>query len=164
MSVYSSDYSLSSVNSHNENIYNTQKLEKSSKYRLRRIFKKILKKFIKNTSKKSSKQLCKCRNTTTTNNSYDFESEICDNSANETLETRILDEIRDCGDNSAVFVYGENEFLVPVNKSQPYVPVHFARTEAGTFFWTSLKNNNNSCTAEQLPELRQTQYDRWVQA
>jgi hypothetical protein len=160
MSVYSSDYSLSSVNSHNENIYNTQKLEKSSKYRLRKIFKKILKTFIKNTSSKKSRkqQTCNCRNTT-----YDFESEICDNSANETLETRILDEIRDCGDNSAVFVYGENEYLIPVNKNQPYVPVHFARTEAGTFFWTSF-NANNSCVAEQLPELKQNQFDRWVQA
>lgn len=160
MSIYSSDESLSSVNSHNENIYNTQKLEKSSKYRLRKLFKKILRAFIKSSkSKKTSKVICKCQHDDTTiSNSYEFESEICDNAANETLETRILDEIRDCGDNSAVFVYDENEFLVPINKRQPYIPVHFARTEAGTFFWTSVDNQADH------PEMRHHQYDRWVQA
>lgn len=160
MSVYSSDYSLSSVNSHNENIYNEQKQQKSSKNRLRKLFKKILRAFFRSNSKKSPKFACKCQhNDTTISNSYEFESEICDNTANETLETRILDEIRDCGDNSAIFVYGENEFLVPVDKNQPFVPVHFARTDAGMCFWTTADRN-----IEQVPDIHHHQYDRWVQA
>lgn len=160
MSLYSSEESLSSVNSHNENIYNAQKQQKSPKYRLRKLFKKILRAFIHKSSKKSPKFACKCQHEDNTiSNSYEFESEICDNAANETLETRILDEIRDCGDNSAVFVYDDNEFLVPINKNQPYIPVHFARTDAGTFFWTSVDSQQ-----QQVSELRHNQYDRWVQA
>ena len=162
MSTYSSDYSMSSVNSINENIYNTQKQQKSPRYRLRKIFKPILKMLLQ---KKNKKAVCTCKNTST--DSYDYSSEIYDNASNETLETRIIDEIRDCKENSAVIMYGENEdYLMKVDREQTFVPVHFARTDAGTFFWTSF-SNQGFCHQEenlQLPQLNNHKYDRWIQA
>lgn len=148
---------MSSVNSANENIYNAQKQAKSAKYRLRKIFKPILKMLLMK-GKKSPKHVCKCKNSAF--NSYDYSSEISDNDSNETLETRILDEIRDCGDDAAVYVYGEDH-LVPINKHNSYVPVHFARTHEGTFFWTTFDNKINE---SQLPQLNSSRFDRWIQA
>lgn len=159
MSTYASDYSMESINSINENIYNAQKQQKSSKYRLRKIFKPILKMLLQKNKK------CQCKNTST--DSYDYSSEIFDNASNETLETRIMDEIRDCKENSAVIMYGENEdYLMKVDREQTFVPVHFARTDTGTFFWTSF-SNQGFCHQEesvQLPQLHFHKYDRWIQA
>lgn len=163
MSTYSSDYSMSSINSINENIYNAQKQQKSPKYRLRKIFKPILRMLLQKRNKKAAS--CTCKNTST--DSYDYASEIDDNASNETLETRIMDEIRDCNENSAVIMYGENEdYLMKVNREQTFVPVHFARTDTGTFFWTSF-SNQGFCHQEenlQLPQLHSHKYDRWIQA
>lgn len=157
MSSYSSEYSMDSVNSINENIYNARKLAKSPKYRLRKIFKPILKMLHK--GKKTNKHLCKCQSF----DSYDY---AADNDSNETLETRILDEIRDAGDNSAVYVYGDEDRLLPVDRQQTFVPVHFARTDAGTFFWTTFGNSNDEVydDTQQLPQLHLNRFDRWVQA
>jgi Enhancer of split M4 family len=162
MLSYPSEYSMSSVNSINENIYNAQKQQKSSKYRLRKIFKPILKMLLQ--QKKKKKTVCNCKNFSV--DSYDYSSEISDNDSNETLETRILDEIRDCKENSAIYVYGENDHLMPITNNQSYVPVHFARTQTGTFFWTTF-NNNAYCHQEDkisLPHTNFHKFDRWVQA
>jgi Enhancer of split M4 family len=162
MSAYSSDYTMSSVNSINENIYNAQKLAKSPKYRLRKIFKPILKMLLQKT-KKTNKNVCKCQRSPF--DSYDYASEISDNDSNETLETRILDEIRDCSDDSAVYVYGDEDQLVPVSRTQTFVPVHFARTETGTFFWTTFDDKSERYAEElQLPRLHLNRQDRWIQA
>lgn len=156
-----SEYSMSSINSINENIYNAQKLAKSPKHRLQKIFKPILKMLMQK-GRKSNKHICKCRNSSL--DSYDYSSEISDNDSNETLETRILDEIRDCGDDSAMYVYGDEDRLVPVNKTQTFVPVHFARTDAGTFFWTTFDNKSDFNPELQLPQLHLNRFDRWIQA
>lgn len=162
MSTYASDYSMSSINSINENIYNTQKQQKSPKYRLRKIFKPLLKMLLQKKKQKKT-TTCTCRNTSI--DSYDYSSEISDNASNETLETRIIDEIRECKENSAVYVYGENEHFMPVQQDQTFVPVHFARTETGTFFWTSF-SNQGFCHQEEesLPQQHFHKYDRWIQA
>jgi hypothetical protein len=154
---------MSSVNSHNENIYNAQKQQKSSKYRLRKIFKPLLKMLLQKKNKKLDKQRICHRHQ---NSSYDYSSEISDNDANETLETRIIDEIRDCKEDSAIYIYGnEHDYLMKVDKQQTYVPVHFARTHNGTFFWTSFNNEGFNCANhENLPQLNFHRFDRWVQA
>lgn len=153
MSSFSSEYSMTSVNSINENIYNSQKQAKTSKYRLRKIFKPLLKILLKKTTKNS----CKF-NKNSSFESYDYASE---NDANETLETRILEEIR--SENSSVYVYDSAEQLVPVDKTQTFVPVHFARTNAGTFFWTTF-DESERFSDDQLPELQYNRCDRWIQA
>jgi hypothetical protein len=161
MSTYASDYSMSSINSINENIYNSQKQQKSPKYRLRKIFKPLLKMLLQKKKQKKT-TTCSCRNTSY--DSYDYSSEISDNASNETLETRIIDEIRECKDNSAVYVYGENDRFMPVQQDQTFVPVHFARTETGTFFWTSFSNQGFCHQEESLPQQHFHKYDRWIQA
>lgn len=160
MSAYTSEYTMSSNNSINENIYNTQKLKRSPSYRLKKMLKPLLKMLLQKT-KKSNKHLCKCRNSSI--DSYDYASEIDDNNANETLETRIHDEIRDSEEDSAVYVYGEEHQLMKVNSQQTFIPVHFARTEAGTFFWTTFEDKS-SIMESQLPQLNGHQFDRWIQA
>jgi hypothetical protein len=156
MSSFSSDYSMTSVNSINENIYNAQKQAKTSKYRLRKIFKPLLKILLQK-GKKTNKTSCNC-NKNSSFDSYDYAS---DNDANETLETRILEEIR--SENSSIYVYDSEEQLVPVNKTQTFVPVHFARTNAGTFFWTTF-DESERFSDDQLPELQHNRFDRWIQA
>uniref|UniRef100_A0A1B0A6M0 Enhancer of split malpha protein n=1 Tax=Glossina pallidipes TaxID=7398 RepID=A0A1B0A6M0_GLOPL len=88
-----------------------------------------------------------------------------DNLANERLEQRLYNEIRHCEANAAVIVQqGQQHLLVPVTRQQNYIPVHFARTNDGTFFWTSMvmnaKNHYNEwdlCTTTH-------HLDRWGQA
>lgn len=158
MSSFASEYSMTSVNSINENIYNARKQAKTSKYRLRKIFKPILKMLLQK-GKKTNKH-CNC-NKNSSFESYDYASE---NDANETLETRILDEIRDCSNNSAIYVYGDEEQLVPVDRNQTFVPVHFARTNVGTFFWTTFDDKSERFSDDQLPQLHHNRHDRWIQA
>lgn len=162
MSSYTSEYCMSGVNSINDNIYNAQKQAKTSKYRLRKIFKSILKTMLQKGRKTNRHHVCKCKNSSY--ESYDYATEISDNDSNETLETRILDEIRDCNDDSAFYVYGDEDQLVPVDRHQTFVPVHFARTNVGTFFWTTFDSQSDCYTENQLPELHLNQFDRWIQA
>lgn len=151
MLSFESEYSMSSINSINDNIFNN-KLAKSSKYRFRKIFKPILKMLLQK-NKKTKKPICNCRN------SYDNSSEISDNSLNERLEKNILNEIKNSVYPNIYVSDNENQlFLVP--RHQPYVPVHFARTNVGTFFWTTFDDNMES----QLPQLQFNRYDRWIQA
>lgn len=82
-----------------------------------------------------------------------------DNLANEALEQRIYNEIRQCPSNAAVLVHqGKQQLLVPVHPQQNYIPVHFARTNSGTFFWTSM-----DLAKHQELQMR-NQLDRWAQA
>jgi len=84
-----------------------------------------------------------------------------DNLANEALEKRIYTEIRQCPQNAAVIVQQDQKHcIVPVHPEQKFIPVHFARTSNGTFFWTSLDANS---TRQQELQMR-AQYDRWGQA
>lgn len=82
-----------------------------------------------------------------------------DNVANEALEQRLYSEIRQCPNNAAVIVHqGQQQHIVPVNQQQNFIPVHFARTNSGTFFWTSM-----DMAKQQELQMRQ-QLDRWAQA
>ncbi|KAH8269954.1 hypothetical protein KR018_000338 [Drosophila ironensis] len=84
-----------------------------------------------------------------------------DNMANEHLENRLIDEIRQCAKEDAVIVYNENGSgeLMTIDQEDYYVPVHFARTNAGTFFWTSLQPKACEPYAIEWNFL-----DRWAQA
>lgn len=189
-SVYYNEYIISSNNSINENTLNAQKIKKSSSYKLKKILKPLIKMIKQSSGKQSTattkltttKTVCKCSNYSYEEEDferygdsvYDYTTEIDDNQFNEDLEDRIIDEIKNCDENSAFYVYdSENNCnLTPVYNEEIYVPVHFARTEAGTFFWTSMQRpvdcdlvESKDCSSDsQLPQLQQHCYDRWVQA
>ncbi|XP_054734932.1 enhancer of split malpha protein [Anastrepha obliqua] len=84
-----------------------------------------------------------------------------DNLANEALEQRLYAELQQCSstpESAAIIVReGDSQKIVPV-KQQQYIPVHFARTSNGTFFWTS-----TDMPRQHEHQLRQ-QLDRWGQA
>lgn len=158
------DYVISSNNSVNENSLNAKKA-RSTMHQIKRLLKSLL---VKRSSKRTAecgKQVC-CGDA-------DYLTEIEDNLANELLEARIFEEIDDCDEFAAVPVYNQGRMdIVPVYSGQKYIPVHFARTDAGTFFWTSVSSadsdisclgDKNAITRRQLPEL-QVPCDRWAQA
>lgn len=170
MSTYYNDYIIASNNSINENKYNTEKLAKSPSYKIKKILKPILRVLSKKSSKKTVKAANKSmESTNTTAQSYyeqqnDFwSSEIDENFANEELESRILNEINHCEDDAAIYVYNDDECeMHSVQRDQTFIPVHFARTEAGTFFWTTMQRP----VYDEEEEMSCWSHcgDRWVQA
>ncbi|CAH1116231.1 unnamed protein product [Phaedon cochleariae] len=149
-------------NSINDNKVNDRKT-KSPMHQIKKLIKCVLRRSNKNTYVKSPQPTY-----------FLEEDEVSDNIANEILENEIFEEIDHCEDFSAVPVYnesGEMDFL-PVERGQRYIPVHFARTEAGTFFWTSVagpdsdiccRGDKNAICNYQTAEL-QVPSDRWAQA
>lgn len=158
---FNAEYIVSSNNSINDNKVNDKKA-KSTIYQIKKLIKCVLKKNNKNSYRKNPQP------------SYFLdEDEIRDNIANEILENEIFEEIDTCPEFSAVPVYDNGEIdILPVSRGQRYIPVHFERTKAGTFFWTSISGpdadiastgDKNAICSYQTPEL-QTPCDRWAQA
>lgn len=161
----SNDFIAVSNNSINENKFNAKRA-KSKIHQIKRLIKPLLaliKRAPLNTYKKAPQP------------EYfdEHQSEIDDNLANELLENEIFEEIDECEEFSAISVYNNGHMdIVPVFRGQRYIPVHFARTEAGTFFWTSMvgpdcdlncQGDKNAITNYQRPEL-QVPACRWAQA
>lgn len=150
-------------NSINDNKVNDKKMKSSPIHQIKKLIKCVLKKNNKVSSYVKTQQP-----------NYFFDDiEISDNLANEILENEIFEEIDQCDDFAAVPVYENGAMSIhQVTRGQRYVPVHFARTEAGTFFWTSISGpdsdisyhgDKNAICNYQTPEL-QTPCDRWAQA
>lgn len=177
MSAYYNDYIIASHNSINENKYNSEKLAKSPSYKIKKILKPILR-ILRKKNKNSSISSASSNSSNSTNTTkiqqtsldcfeyqQDFwSSEVEDNLANEELEARILDEIAHCEDDAAIYVYNNDECeLQAIERHQTFVPVHFARTDAGTFFWTTMQRTvdyEDASCCYNLPHSG----DRWVQA
>ncbi|XP_034834757.1 enhancer of split malpha protein-like [Maniola hyperantus] len=157
MSYYANnEYIIATNNSMNENKYNSEKMKNSG-------FKALLKpimKMIKKTTKRAP--------TKTVDTCYEEDQNAC----NEALEKKIYSEIDAC--QSAAFLVSNRDDsydLVPIAREDFYIPVHFVRTDAGTFFWTTVSKTEadfaaghcyTECqTAEQQHPVFQ---DRWVQA
>lgn len=188
MSMCYNDYIIASNNSINENKYNAEKLAKSPSYRIKKILKPILRilrqKSSSNTKKsqKSKNQFANTAVTTAGDYSLDsnhccydhyecqhqndhWSSEIDENFANEELESRILNEIADCQDDAAIYVYHDDECeLQAINRETTFIPVHFARTEAGTFFWTTMQKQPIDDEDTESTHCWSQCGDRWVQA
>lgn len=188
MSTLYNEYIISSNNSINDNKYNAQKAAKSPSKRIKNILKPLMRMLRhKSSTNNSKKNICRedrdifiyenHKNSSIESSQYCDDSfwstADCedDNSANEELESRIFHEIEQCPDDAAVYVYNNDECEIkPVHREQQYVPVHFARTEAGTFFWTTMQKPVDydlvqptyCCSDYQQPQLQFG--DRWVQA
>lgn len=169
--LYTNDYLISSNNSINDNKYNTEKMTKSTSYKLKKMLKPLLRLLKNNTN---NKKVDSFGDSASSQCSYTDDccwSEVDDNAANEELEAKLFNEINNCMDDAAIYVYKDTSCEIqPVFANQSYVPVHFARTEAGMFFWTTVNRAADSdliqpkfCSSDyQEPQL---QYgDRWVQA
>lgn len=155
---FTNDYLVSSNNSINDNKVNAKKVARNPMHQIKKIIKCILMKNKKNTYKSTAQP------------SYFTDEEIQDNLANEILENEIFEEIDCCEDFAAVPIYTESGTeILPIARGQRYIPVNFARTEAGTFFWTSVASadsdivKSNAISSHQVPEL-QVAVDRWAQA
>lgn len=179
MSAYYNDYIIASNNSINENKYNTEKLAKSPSYRIKKILKPILRVLRQKTNKnakKSNKKVVDYSMESNNSSQYyyhdehqqnnDFwSSEIDENFANEELESRIFNEIEQCENDAAIYVYNNDECeLQAVHREQKFIPVHFARTEAGTFFWTTMQKPVYDEDDETTSHCWSHCGDRWVQA
>lgn len=160
------DYIASSNNSINDNKYNAKKA-RSTIHQLKQLLRPLLA-LVKKTSRKNT-----YKKSPQPSFYIEENNENDQNAANELLEQRIFEEIDSCDEYSAVPVYNSNGMdIVPVVRGQHYIPVHFARTEAGTFFWTSFSSaDSDICYASdkyavsenQVPEC-QVPCDRWAQA
>lgn len=178
MSALYNEYAAN--NSYNDNLYNNQLLAKSAStsYKLKKILKPLLKMIKNKTQKKhflqsNLKQVDDFEFWPVNHNNQADHCPCDDNSANEELESRIFNEIEQCPEDVGVYVYNDDLGgceLQPVQRDQQFVPVHFARTNAGTFFWTTMTKDVDCdlvqptycCSHFQQPEF---QYgDRWVQA
>lgn len=151
------DYCAASNNSVNENHVNARKA-RSTLHQLKKLLKALLRRGAGAPKKAAAEDAPR--------------GEAGDNLANELLEARILEDMEECRcglDAVPVFRDGYME-VVPVLRGRRYVPVHFAKTEAGTFFWTTAATadsdvcyRSNVFTGGQEPEV-QAPGDRWAQA
>ncbi|CAG9112137.1 unnamed protein product [Plutella xylostella] len=158
MSYYANnEYIIASNNSMNENKYNSDKMKNSG---IKALLKPLLKMIKKTVTKRVPAKTC----------ATCVEAE--DNSANEALERKLRAELEACSQDAAIFVYDSSAACAaaPVARDS-YIPVHFARTDAGTFFWTSASKSDGDFAAAHCYTECQTaeqQYpafaDRWVQA
>lgn len=80
------------------------------------------------------------------------------NNANEALERRLLAELQDAEEGAAITVCLDGQMtVVPVVPGQCYVPVHFAHTHAGDFYWTTLSmTDSDLCYKERAFSQHQT--------
>lgn len=84
------------------------------------------------------------------------------NNCNEALEQRLLADLKEAEEGAAITVCLDGQMtIVPVIPGQYYVPVHFAHTHAGDFYWTTLSlDDRDFCYKErafsqhQLPEMQ----------
>lgn len=153
---------MSSTNELQDNIYNIKINTSNSGRRVRKMLKPLLRLLRRKTI--NNVKLRKNKINKTTNSQTDNFSEEVDNqnNANESLEQRLLAELRDAEEGAAITVCLDGQMtVVPVVPGQCYVPVHFAHTHAGDFYWTTLPlADSDLCYKErafsqhQVPEMQ----------
>ncbi|XP_076293485.1 uncharacterized protein LOC143215319 [Lasioglossum baleicum] len=141
----------------NDNLYNLKMSGKSkaSSMRLRRALKPILRLLKKKTTGKSGKS----KEQKAVPQVEVFTEEVDNqNNANEALERRLLAELEDAEEGAAITVCLDGQMtVVPVVPGQCYVPVHFAHTHAGDFYWTTLSMaDSDLCYKERAFSQHQT--------
>lgn len=156
MSLYANnEYIIATNNSINENKYNSEKMKNSG---IKALLKPLMKIIKKATKRVPAKTVDTC-----------FEDD--QNAANEALERKFIEESCQAGANFLVYNEDDSCDIVPVTPENFYVPVHFARTDAGTFFWTTVSKDDADFAAahcytecQTAEQQHPTFQDRWVQA
>ncbi|XP_033323877.1 uncharacterized protein LOC117219092 [Megalopta genalis] len=143
----------------NDNLYNLKMSGKSkaSSMRLRRALKPILRLLKKKTS--SGKPAKPGKDQKAVPQAEVFTEEVDNqNNANEALERRLLADLQDAEEGAAITVCLDGQMtVVPVVPGQCYVPVHFAHTHAGDFYWTTLSMaDSDLCYKERAFSQHQT--------
>ncbi|KAI4502750.1 hypothetical protein M0802_001794 [Mischocyttarus mexicanus] len=149
-------YNLKMSGSNNHNNHNNHNNKSSNNTKsMRRMLKPLLRLLKNRTSKgkygKSEK--------TINPQSVIFTEEVDNqNNANEALERRLLAELEVAEEGAAITVCLDGQMtVVPVVPGQCYVPVHFAHTHAGDFYWTTLSlADSDLCYKERAYSQHQT--------
>lgn len=143
----------------NDNLYNLKMSHNNKTSSIRKV-RKILKPLLRLLKKRSSK-IAKCQKAEPQSEIFTEEVDNQNNS-NEALEQRLLAGLQDAEEGAAITVCLDGQMtVVPVVPGQCYVPVHFAHTHAGDFYWTTLSlADSDLCYKErafslnQLPEVQ----------
>lgn len=154
---------MSSHEELNDNIFNLKLSNCNKKKSAARRARKILKPLLRLLRKKSQLN-CKVKsNLQAVPQAQIFTEEVDNqNNSNEALEQRLLAGLQGAEEGAAITVCLDGQMtVVPVVPGQCYVPVHFAHTHAGDFYWTTLSlDDNDLCYKErafsqnQLPEMQ----------
>lgn len=147
----------------NDNLYNLKlsadNKKMSNARRLRKLLKPLLR-ILKKTCKSS--KLAKMNQKAEPQQEVFTEEVDNQNNCNEALEQRLLADLAAAEEGAAITVCLDGQMtVVPVVPGQCYVPVHFAHTCAGDFYWTTLAlTDSDLCYKEcafsqnQLPEMQ----------
>ncbi|XP_048510246.1 enhancer of split malpha protein-like [Athalia rosae] len=149
----------------NDNLYNLKLSNKkrTSSQRVKKILKPLLR-FLKKSSSNGAKKMSKSIEGQRAEPQVEIFTEEVDNqnNANEALEQRLIADLQDAEEGAAITVCLDGQMtVVPVVPGQCYVPVHFAHTHAGDFYWTTMSlADSDLCYKErafsqnQLPEMQ----------
>ena len=132
---------LDCENELNDNIYNLRMLGGNNKSTTSRKVMKILKHLAKSLLKKRTRSYKKFLKSQKAEPQCEVFTEEVDNqnNCNEALEQRLLADLENAEEGAAITVCLDGQMtVVPVVPGQCYVPVHFAHTHAGDFYWTTV--------------------------
>lgn len=143
----------------NDNLYNLKM--SNNKKASNKMVRKLLKPLLRLLKKKSSR-LAKINQKAEPQQEIFTEEVDNQNNCNEALEQRLLADLENAEEGAAITVCLDGQMtVVPVVPGQCYVPVHFAHTCAGDFYWTTLAlADSDLCYKEcafsqnQLPEMQ----------
>lgn len=150
----------------NDNLYNLKMSNNnnnkkvSNARRMRKILKPLLR-YLKKKSEKFSKIHHKSQQQ---QQKFEIFTEDVDNenNCNEALEQRLVTDLNNAEEGSAITICIDGRLLVvPIVPDQLYIPVHFVQTPNGLFYWTHINPaDNDVCYKErafsqnQLPEMQ----------
>ncbi|XP_066583463.1 uncharacterized protein [Prorops nasuta] len=146
----------------NDNLYNLKMSKKSSGKSSARKVRKMLKPLLRLLTRRSGMRVKQIEQMAVPQTEFFTEEVDNQNNSNEALEQRLLAELRDAEEGAAITVCLDGQMtVVPVVPGQCYVPVHFAHTHAGDFYWTTLSlADSDLCYKErafsqyQVPEMQ----------
>lgn len=143
---------LDCENELNDNLYNLKMCggkKNSTSYKVRKILKPLIKLLKKRT--RSCKKLLAKKQKTEQQLEVFTEEVDNQNNCNEALEQRLLADLANADNGSAITVCLDGKMtVVPVSPYDCYVPVHFLHTLAGDFFWTTLPLESDYCQKETI--------------